>query len=215
MRNIHASHLLFRLRIARCHRHGGSDRTVTRVAARDLWLCQPPMHEGENSTMEATFESAIEGLDSMGASVHERELVGMLARHGKEEGVLLERYQRFATDAGSPAVRYLVQMILDEERRHHRLLAEMANTIAWGWSENSPGEAAPEIFPRNEPDDALARETRELLAAEKRDRGELRKLRKELKPFEQTTLWALVVDLMLLDTEKHTRILRFISKNIA
>jgi len=165
--------------------------------------------------MEATFESAIEGLDSMGASVHERELVGMLARHGKEEGALLERYQRFASETGAPAVRYLIKLILDEERKHHRLLAEMANTIAWGWSENSPEPAAPEIFPNQDHDRDLARETRELLAAEKRDRTELRRLRKELRPFEETTLWALIVDLMLLDTEKHTRILRFISRNIA
>jgi len=53
------------------------------------------------------------------------------------------------------------------------------------------------------------------LAAEEKDRAELRRLRKQLKPFEETTLWALIVDLVLLDTEKHTRILRFISDHIA
>lgn len=165
--------------------------------------------------MEATFESAVEGLDQMGASVQERELVGLLARHGREEGSMLERYQRFAQEASSPAVRYLVKLILDEERNHHRLLAEMANTIAWGWSANSPGPATPEIFPQEDGRGDIAKQTKELLASEGRDRAELRRLRKQLRPYENTTLWALIVDLVLLDTEKHTRILRFISDHIS
>ncbi len=165
--------------------------------------------------MEATFESAVEGLDQMGASVQERGLVELLARHGREEGSMLEQYQRFAEEASSPAVRYLVKLILDEERNHHRLLAEMANTIAWGWSANSPAPATPEIFPQEDAGGPLASETKALLAAEEKDRAELRRLRKQLKPFEETTLWALIVDLVLLDTEKHTRILRFISDHIA
>jgi rubrerythrin len=164
--------------------------------------------------MDPEFESAVEGLTKMGASVTERELVHLLARHGQEEGKLLERYQRFAEGAASPAVRYLVQLILDDERRHHRLLAEVANTIAWGWSENSPGDATPEILPQEDPGGPLAKETRELLAVEEADRAELRRLRKELRDYEDTTMWALLVDLMLLDTEKHTDILRFILTHI-
>ena len=165
--------------------------------------------------MEATFESAVEGLDQMGASVQERDLVGLLARHGKEEGAMLERYQRFVQEASSPAVRYLVKLILEEERNHHRLLAEMANTIAWGWSANSPAPATPEIFPQEDSSGAIAAETKDLLAAELRDRAELRRLRKQLKPYEDTTLWGLIVDLVMLDTEKHTRILRFISAHLS
>jgi len=164
--------------------------------------------------MDPSFETAVEGLDKMGASVAERELVGMLARHGEEEGALLERYQRFAEEAESPAVRYLVQLIVDDERKHHRLLAEVANTVAWGWSANSPKAAAPEIFPKEDPAGPLARETEELLAAEERDQEELRRLRKELRPYKDTTLWALIIELMQLDTEKHAIILRFISKHL-
>jgi hypothetical protein len=45
--------------------------------------------------------------------------------------------------------------------------------------------------------------THKLLDAERRDQSELKKLRKELKPFADTTLWALLVDIMLLETDKH------------
>jgi hypothetical protein len=165
--------------------------------------------------MDPIFKSAVDGLDKMGASVSERKLVEMLTRHGEEESALLERYQRFAEEAASPAVRYLVQLIVEEEGRHHRLLAEMANAVAWGWSGNSPVAATPGFILNEGPASSLRRETDELLAAEERDRAELRRLLKDLEPYEDTTLWGLVVDLMLLDTEKHTTILRFISGHIA
>jgi len=164
--------------------------------------------------MDPLFESAFEGLRKMGASVSERELVDHLARHGEEEGALLGRYQRFAQEAASPAARYLVQLIIDDEKRHHRVLAEMANSVAWGWSQNSPVPATPEIVPKEDSSSPLARETKELLAAEKRDGVELRRLHKELKPYADTKMWSLMVELMLLDTQKHQLILQFISSHL-
>jgi rubrerythrin len=165
--------------------------------------------------MDPIFESAVEGLDKMGASVSERKLVEMLTRHGEEESALLERYQRFAEEVASPAVRYLVNLIVEEESKHHRLLAEMANAVAWGWSGKSSETAIPEVFLKEDPPSSLRRETDELLAAEERDRSELRRLAGNLEPYEDTTLWGLVVELMLLDTEKHTVILRFISNHVS
>jgi hypothetical protein len=161
--------------------------------------------------MEPTFETAIEGLEQMGASVKDRNLVDMLQRHGTEEGALLERYQRFAEEASLPAVRYLVRLIIEDESRHHRLLAELANAIAWGWSGNSPVRVPPELATTAGSDGQLAQETMELLGFEKKDKEELRRLRRELRDYEDTTLWALIIDIMLQDTEKHARILTFIS----
>jgi hypothetical protein len=63
---------------------------------------------------------------------------------------------------------------------------------------------------RRESNEALIAETRALLREEERDKKELRKLRRKLEPYEDTTVWALLVDLMIHDTEKHARILRFI-----
>jgi rubrerythrin len=162
--------------------------------------------------MPGEFDTAEEGLRQMGASVRERELVEMLVQHGEKEGELLARYERYASQATSPAVRYLVNLILEDERRHHRLLEELANTIAWGWSDNSPGPATPEMYPRLEDSQALRRETRALLNFEEADRKELRRLRRELRAYEDTTLWALIVDILILDTNKHKEILRFIAK---
>src|ERR1039458_8977182 len=95
--------------------------------------------------MEDTFEWALEGLESTGASEDTRELVEMLARHGKEEGEILARYQRFAEAASAPETRYLVKLILDDERRHHGLLVEMANAIASGFVDESADPVLPDL----------------------------------------------------------------------
>jgi hypothetical protein len=161
-------------------------------------------------TAADVFERALEGLDAYGASVGERELVDALARHGKEEGQLLATYARFASSAPSPTARYLVSLILDDERRHHRLLGEIANAIGWSWETGRPGALPNVDVARRESNDALVAETRALLREEERDKKELRKLRRKLEPYADTTVWALLVDLMIHDTEKHARILRFI-----
>ncbi|MHB1710362.1 MAG: hypothetical protein ACYCV7_03010 [Acidimicrobiales bacterium] len=165
--------------------------------------------------MDTTFETAEQGLRKTGASVESRELVELLTRHGSEEGAILEKYQRFTQDATTEDMRYLVQLIIDDERRHHRQLGEMANAIAWGGSKGSPDAAIPNLAaaPGGTALQSLVDETRQLLHIEKRDRAELKDLRKRLRLYADTTLWVLVVDLMLLDTEKHIRILGFIAKH--
>lgn len=165
--------------------------------------------------MDTTFETAMQGLRKTGASVESHELVELLARHGSEEGAILEKYRRFTQDAPTESMRYLVQLIIDDERRHHRQLAEMANAIAWEGNKGSPASSLPYLTSVTDEtaSQALIDETRELLLIEKRDGVELKRLRKRLHLYADTTLWALVVDLMLLDTEKHIHILGFIAKH--
>ena len=162
--------------------------------------------------MENTFDWAREGLRSTGASADIRDLIELLARHGEEEGAILSRYQRFAEGASAPETRF-VNLILEDERRHHGLLIEMANAIAWGLVDKSANPVLPDMTHKDAGNAALAEETTGLLRAEERDRAELKRLRKRLRPFRNIALWELVVDLMILDTEKHIHILQLVAKN--
>ncbi len=153
------------------------------------------------------FEQALEGLRATGASVTIRELVESLATHGTEEGRMLAAYERMATTASDPAVRYLIGLIMDDERRHHRMLVELATAMAWG-TLGGVETSVPPLGWHLE-DDVLAA-TRALRAYEEQDRRDLEALHKRLRPFEETTLWALIVKLMMLDTAKHATILRFL-----
>lgn len=164
----------------------------------------------DSGQREDPFAAARRGLDAYGASASERDLVDALARHGQEEGRLLSTYVRFAEEAPSEAARYLVSLVLEDERRHHRLLAEIANAVGWAWEHERPVAGAPTLASTRVRNPEFRAETRALLREEQEDKRSLRKLRRKLGPYEDTTVWALLVDLMMLDTEKHARILKFI-----
>jgi rubrerythrin len=154
------------------------------------------------------MDDAVRGLSETGASVSDRELVRLLARHGAEEASVLARYEKLAAEARSPAARYLAELIIADERRHHRMLTELANAIAWGeWVHVA--DSVPDLDPGIRDASVLAA-THELLEAEQRDQAELKELRKKLRGYRHTTLWDLVADLLMMDTEKHIHILRFL-----
>ena len=160
--------------------------------------------------METEFRDAIEGLDATAASRSAYEVVEALERHGREEAEILERYQRFGDESESPAVRYLVRLILEDEERHHRVLEDLANTIAWGWVKGTPEQVVPHFATKSGGDETLRSETQALLGHELRDRTQLRRLRRRLRTHGEVAMWELLIDLMRLDTDKHIRILRAI-----
>ncbi len=164
----------------------------------------------EGGTPEAAFSAALDGLAATGASVDMRELVELIVQHGAEEGALLATYGTLATESPDESVRYLINLILEDEHRHHRLLAELGNAMAWGVASEAPSPAVPRL-PRAI-DGALLEQTKLLRNSEEADYRALQGLRRRLRPFADTTLWVLVVDLMLLDTKKHATILRFLER---
>ena len=60
----------------------------------------------------------------------ENMVLQMLETHGEREGTALASYERVAGESSAVgAVQYLVRLILEDERRHHRVFAEMANEL--------------------------------------------------------------------------------------
>jgi hypothetical protein len=57
--------------------------------------------------------------------------------------------------------------------------------------------------------------TKRLREFEEDDARNLVQLRKRLKPFADTTIWTLIVELLQLDTKKHITILRFLERHQA
>ena len=158
----------------------------------------------------ATFKGALDGLEATGASVGTRELVELIVRHGAEEGALLATYEELATEAPDESVRYLINLILEDEHRHHRMLAELSNAMAWGVAVEPPVATVPRL--PGEVSGALLEQTKLLRKSEEADYRDLRRIKRSLRPFADTTLWVLIVDLMLLDTKKHATILRFLER---
>jgi hypothetical protein len=138
----------------------------------------------------------------------ENTIIDMLRSHGEREGAALSSYARLVEDSDDDGLKYAVRLIMEDEARHHHQIAEMLNTMhSFVW-EVDVQPSIPAI--RVHDDDALREETERLLAFERQDERELRRLRRELRKEHGSPLLPLIVNLMIRDTEKHIDILRFV-----
>jgi len=146
-----------------------------------------------------------------GASVWEQELYEHVCGHVAAEGAILDEYQRLAEDpAGSPAFRYVARLILADERRHHQLFNDLAESIRQVAELRLDDEPIPSLRGLKADRERIMAVTERLLDVERTDAKELKQLAKNLKEVRETTLWGLVVELMQDDTTKHIKILQFI-----
>ncbi|MDZ7678621.1 MAG: hypothetical protein U5K29_08715 [Acidimicrobiales bacterium] len=140
----------------------------------------------------------------------EHRVISMLKSHGPREGEALASYARLAEETEDGGHAYLMRLILEDERRHHRTIDEMLNTVqSFVWDvdvEPSVPSAA------RYPDRRIHQETKRLLAFEREDAKELRQLKKALQQDKTWPFLALLVDLMIQDTKKHIEILKFVQK---
>jgi hypothetical protein len=147
----------------------------------------------------------------VGASVWDRQMWTYLTEHMKLEGAMLEEYVATSEGSESKALTYLVNLLVEDEHRHHGYFAALASSLK---SEAEFSGVEPEI-PRLDLKKAnradLLETTRRLLEHEQADAVELKRLHKDLHDLQDTTLWGLLVEIMQRDTEKHIAILRFVA----
>ena len=147
----------------------------------------------------------------VGASVWALEMFTHLTEHTRREGALLQEYVEVASTTESKALSYVVDLLVEDERRHHRFFDDLAASLK---SESELSSEQP-VIPRLDLDrleraDLLAA-TQRLLDHEQSDAKELRRLHNALRDMQDTTLWGLLVEIMMRDTEKHISILRFVA----
>ncbi|MDX2381089.1 MAG: hypothetical protein QNM02_15165 [Acidimicrobiia bacterium] len=149
----------------------------------------------------------------IGASAWTLDMWTFLTDHIRLEGEMLREYLDEAEGSESKALSYLLNVLVEDERRHHRYFSELASALKSD-AELDPTEP---VIPRLDLDRIdradLLTSTRRLIEHEREDLTALKRLRKELHDVEDTTLWAVLVDVMLHDTEKHISILRFVEQH--
>src|SRR6478609_1011391 len=125
-----------------------------------------------------------------GASVWEQELYDYVCGHVATEGTILDEYQRLADDeSGSPAFRYLADMILADERRHHQLFNDLATSVRQMAEMRLEEEPIPSLHGLRADRERIRAATEQLLATERADAKELKQFAKRLKEVYDTTLW--------------------------
>ena len=149
----------------------------------------------------------------IGASVWEEELYTHLTTHLGNELDLLVAYKEAAAESGSAAFRYLADIIMEDEMRHHRVFEDLANALRSDVEMRPIEPSVPDLSGFGELPEKVVQLTDALLAREEQDASELRHLSRQLRDVRDTTLWQLLVKMMELDTEKHAEILRFVRKH--
>jgi rubrerythrin len=142
--------------------------------------------------------------------VWEQELYDHVTAHGKNEGEVLQGYAELAESTDSPAFAYLARLILDDERRHHQVLDDLAETIRTSAQLSGEPTPIPDLALFTADRERILTETERFLALENEDNKALDRLAKDMKDVRNTTLWELVLRLMQDDNAKHRRILEFI-----
>lgn len=146
----------------------------------------------------------------VGASVGEQEIYDHLVTHVESERAIIEAYDRAARETASPAFAFLARLILDDERRHHGLLRELAETIRTSAELSGAPTPIPDLDLDAGDRDEILELTERFLEAEQNDQRELAKMEKLLKDMRDTTLWHFVLRLIEMDNAKHRAILEFI-----
>ena len=147
----------------------------------------------------------------IGLSVWEQELYERLVDHIASESEVLARYEGLAEES-TGHVRFLLDLIAEDEARHHRLYDQWARTVKEMAMVTEPREAVPDLTREHDPDRLVAA-VDDLIAVEKDDAHQLKALEKSLKDVRHTTVWPLLVELMEMDTRKHIKILEFLREH--
>jgi rubrerythrin len=149
----------------------------------------------------------------LGASTWEAELYEHLTSHEAAEAEMLAEYREVATASSSKAFRYLSDLIIEDEIRHHRIFRDLAAALKNDVEIDPEEPAIPNIGDWGHDAATVLRLTETLLGHERDDAKELRRLVSHLKGLKQESLWQLLVKLMEMDTAKHIEILKFIKRD--
>jgi hypothetical protein len=147
----------------------------------------------------------------LAGSPWDERLLALFDEHVSGELGLLEAYMDLR-DKSPEHVRYLVDLILNDEMRHHQIFGELANHVRSGIDFRDYEPQVPLLRRDSATSGELVEATERFLAFEHDDAKSLRKLQKELRPVRDTTLFSLLVQMMELDTQKHIAILEFIRR---
>jgi rubrerythrin len=138
----------------------------------------------------------------------DRALIEHLSDHIESEKDAIDLYDALAHDE-HPYVRFVAELIGEDEARHHRLFEEWIETIKALAELRDAPDGIPHVDFRPVPPETIQMVER-LLEFEQADLVTTRALRREVRDVRTSTLWGMVVDLVIADTKKHIKVLKFL-----
>ncbi len=133
-------------------------------------------------------------------------LLRALEAHAAAEAESMTAYEQLSEKSGDPLVALLMRLVLQDEQRHHELLGRMAGNLT-----EDMVEELGDVDVTSHEEAVLA--TRAMIREEREGARYLRHLaRQEPKLYDGA--YALLLETMARDSEKHEHILRFILRRL-
>lgn len=128
-----------------------------------------------------------------------------LERHVEAETKILDEYRTLAGTMEDGPISFLIDLILTEEEQHHFLLRTMARRLREPFTEDEQ-ELSWVVDPPE-----LLRQTQRLREHERKTIDACLQLKSQV-PLENADLFTALLDVMILDSEKHERLLLAVEK---
>ena len=129
--------------------------------------------------------------------------------HETEEGKFLSRYKELAGKTENRTIKFLLQMIISDEEKHHAITHAMASTLKGDLYWTNPDDAIRGLNNAVEDKETLLKLTDDFIGVEKKGIKEYRELIKASKGYYRD-LFVLLFESMIHDSEKHVKILQFL-----
>ena len=142
------------------------------------------------------------------------QLTNSFKAHERDEQRFLEEYRDIVERHENPLMRFLLQMIMSDEEKHHALVHSIAETL----NADLVGLRSDERLPKLGGISAEEKETLQKLTAEfiQTEKEGIRQYKALLKPSRNhyRGLLVLLIETIIHDSEKHLMILRFIDEKL-
>jgi hypothetical protein len=142
-------------------------------------------------------------------------LLDAVERHAIAEENSLEQYEYLRASSGDPVIALVMQLILEDEQRHHGLLKRIEASLrdAVDWT-HSPDALPVPTTPREPVSTSLVDMAKELIKEEHTGARYLRDLARREKDV-SSGLHSLLIEMMAMDSDKHARLLQFVHDRLA
>ncbi len=133
--------------------------------------------------------------------------------HEAEEGKFLRQYKDLAGTTKNRMIKFLLQLIISDEEKHHAITHAMVSTLKGDLNWTRPDDAIRGLYDLGEDKEKLLKLTEDFIRVEKQGITEYKKLIKESKGYYRD-LFVLLFQSMVYDSEKHVKILEFLRQRL-
>lgn len=140
-------------------------------------------------------------------------LMNEFETHEGYESNFTRRYKELSEKASNPLIRFLLQLIISDEEKHHALTHAMVSTLRGDLTWTKPEDAISGLYDLGEAKGELLQITEDFMHVEKKGIEEYKKLVKASKGYYRG-LFSLLLRAMIHDSEKHVEILEFLHQRL-